>query len=182
MIEYTLKGIPDAEFSYRLITCWLDPAAAPALELAALDHQRWTIESSFDELKTHLADRRVVLRSKRPELVEQEFYALLLVHAAIRHLMTEAVRKPVRQPRICPSSMRCASSIAASRQAALFPPRGRSVWFQSVLREIASGRAVTSRGKRNPRGVRRKMSSYPIRDRGDPLQLPCDPCPVIVSN
>ena len=90
VIEYTLKGIPDAESSYRLITSWLDPAAAPAPELAALYHQRWTIESSFDELKTHLADRRVVLRSKRPELVEQEFYALLLVHAAIRHLMTEA--------------------------------------------------------------------------------------------
>ena len=90
VIEYTLKGIPDAESSYRLITSWLDPAAAPAPELAALYHQRWTIESSFDELKTHLAERRVVLRSKRPELVEQEFYALLLVHAAIRHLMTEA--------------------------------------------------------------------------------------------
>lgn len=90
VIEYALKGIPDAESNYRLITNWLDPTEAPAPELAALYHQRWTIESSFDELKTHLADRRVVLRSKRPELVEQEFYALLLVHAAIRHLMTEA--------------------------------------------------------------------------------------------
>ncbi|WP_414039689.1 transposase [Acidithiobacillus sp. M4-SHS-6] len=90
VIEYTLKGIPDAESSYRLMTSWLDPIEAPAVELAALYHQRWAIESSFDELKTHLAERRVVLRSKRLELVEQEFYALLLVHAAIRHLMTEA--------------------------------------------------------------------------------------------
>lgn len=90
VIEYTLRGVPDAEERYRLLTNWLDPLEAPAVELAALYHQRWTIESSFDELKTHLADRRVVLRSKRPELVEQEFYALLLVHAAIRHLMTEA--------------------------------------------------------------------------------------------
>lgn len=90
VIDYALRGIPDAEPCYRLLTNGLDPTEAPALELAALYHQRWTIESSFDELKTHLADRRVVLRSKRPELVEQEFYALLLVHAAIRHLMTEA--------------------------------------------------------------------------------------------
>jgi hypothetical protein len=37
-----------------------------------------------------LADRAVVLRSKRPELVEQEFYALLLAHAAVRRLMTAA--------------------------------------------------------------------------------------------
>lgn len=90
IIEYTLDGIPDAEPSYRLTTNWMDPTEAPALELAALYHRRWTIESSLDELKTHLADRQVVLRSKRPELVEQEFYALLLAHAAVRHLMTEA--------------------------------------------------------------------------------------------
>lgn len=37
-----------------------------------------------------MADRNVVLRSKRPELVEQEFYALLIAHAAIRRLMTQA--------------------------------------------------------------------------------------------
>ncbi len=37
-----------------------------------------------------VADRDVVLRSKRPERVEQEFYALLLAHAAIRRLMSQA--------------------------------------------------------------------------------------------
>jgi hypothetical protein len=90
VIEYVLEGLADAEPSYRLITNWLDPAAAPALELAALYHRRWTIEQTFDEFKVHLAERAVVLRSKRPELVEQEFYALLLAHAAVRRLMTEA--------------------------------------------------------------------------------------------
>ena len=90
VIEYTLDGIPDAESSYRLITNWMGEDAPPAVDLAALYHRRWTIEESFDELKTHLADRKVILRSKRPELVKQEFYALLLAHAAIRKLMTEA--------------------------------------------------------------------------------------------
>ena len=90
VVEYALDGIPGAEPSYRLITNWLDDAAAPAAELAALYHRRWTIEQTLDELKTHLADREVVLRSKRPELVRQEFYALLLAHAAIRRLMTQA--------------------------------------------------------------------------------------------
>ena len=90
VIEYTLDGIPGAEPSYRLITNWMGDDAPPAVDLAALYHRRWTIEESFDELKTHLADRKVILRSKRPELVRQEFYALLLAHAAIRKLMTEA--------------------------------------------------------------------------------------------
>lgn len=90
VIEYRLEGQPDAEPSYRLITNWLEPEAAPGEELAALYHRRWTIEQAFDELKVHLAERAVVLRSKRPELVEQEFYALLLAHAAVRRLMTQA--------------------------------------------------------------------------------------------
>lgn len=90
VIEYTLDGIPGAEPSYRLITNWMGDDAPPAVDLAALYHRRWTIEESFDELKTHLADRKVILRSKTPELVRQEFYALLLAHAAIRKLMTEA--------------------------------------------------------------------------------------------
>lgn len=93
VIEYTLDGIPDPEPVYRLITNWLDSTAAPASELAALYHRRWTIEQAFDELKVHLAERAVVLRSKRPALVEQEFYALLLAHAAVRRLMTEAAGK-----------------------------------------------------------------------------------------
>ena len=90
VIEYTLDGIPDAESSYRLITNWTGEDAPSAVDLAALYHRRWSIEESFDELKTHLADRKVILRSKKPELVRQEFYALLLTHAAIRKLMTQA--------------------------------------------------------------------------------------------
>lgn len=92
VIEYALEGIPDPEPMYRLISNWLDSAAAPASELAALYHRRWTIEEAFDEFKVHLAERAIVLRSKRPELVEQEFYALLLAHAAVRRLMTQAAR------------------------------------------------------------------------------------------
>lgn len=90
VIEYRLVGIPDAEQLYRLITTILDPAEAPARELAALYHERWEIETAFDELKTHLRGAKVVLRSKTPELCRQEFYGLLMTHFAIRGLMHEA--------------------------------------------------------------------------------------------
>lgn len=90
VIEYRLEGIADAEPLYRLVTNLLDEQAAPAAELAALYHERWEIESAFDELKTHLRGRQIVLRSKTPELVLQEFYGLLLAHFAVRSLMHEA--------------------------------------------------------------------------------------------
>jgi hypothetical protein len=90
VVEYALDGIADAEPVYRLVTNWLDPAAAPAAELAALYHRRWKIETAFDEAKIHLLDGRATLRSKTPDLVLQEFYAWMITHAAIRRMMLEA--------------------------------------------------------------------------------------------
>jgi hypothetical protein len=90
VIEYSLEGVENPEPLYRVLTTLLDPAAAPAQELAALYHERWEIETAFDELKTHLRGRGIVLRSKTPELVRQEFYGLLLAHYALRGIMHEA--------------------------------------------------------------------------------------------
>ena len=42
---------------------------------------------------THLRGARIVLRSKTPELVRQEFWGLMLAHYAIRALMYEAARQ-----------------------------------------------------------------------------------------
>ncbi|MEP7306725.1 MAG: IS4 family transposase [Acidobacteriota bacterium] len=90
VIDYTLDGLDEAEPIYRLVTTILDPAAAPAQDLAALYHERWEIETALDELKTHLRGARIILRSKTPELVRQEFYGLLLAHFALRGLMHDA--------------------------------------------------------------------------------------------
>lgn len=98
VIEYRLEAVEDAEPVYRLLTSILDYRKAPAAELAALYHERWEIETALDELKTHLRGARIVLRSKTPELVEQEFYGLLMAHFAIRGLMHEAALKAGEDP------------------------------------------------------------------------------------
>jgi len=98
VIEYRLKDVEDAEPLYRLMTTIFDPKLAPAEELAALYHERWEIESAFDELKTHLRGRGIVLRSKTPELVRQEFYGLLMAHFAVRALMHEAALRGELDP------------------------------------------------------------------------------------
>jgi len=90
VIEYALPGIPEAQDRYRLLTTLLDPQCAPALELALLYHERWEVEAVFDELKTHLAQRRRTLRSKTPEGVRQEFYGWVLAHYAVCWLMHQA--------------------------------------------------------------------------------------------
>ena len=98
VIEYRLHGVTEAEPIYRLLTSLLDPAQAPAAELAALYHQRWEIETALAELKTHLRGAKIVLRSKTPDLVRQEFYGLMMAHFAIRGLMHEAALKADTDP------------------------------------------------------------------------------------
>jgi hypothetical protein len=98
VVEYRLEGIPGAEPLYRLVTSILDPAGAPAAELAALYHERWEVEGALAELKTQLRGARVVLRSKTPELVRQEFWGLLLAHFAVRGLMHEAALRAEEDP------------------------------------------------------------------------------------
>jgi hypothetical protein len=78
---------------YRVITTLLDPKKASALELANLFARRWGIETAFGELKTYLRGRGVLLRSQRPDLVEQDFYGLLLAHFGVRCVMDEAARE-----------------------------------------------------------------------------------------
>ncbi len=98
VVEYRLQGVADAEPLYRLVTTILDPAQAPAADLAALYHERWEIEGALAELKTQLRGAQVVLRSKTPDLVRQEFWGLLLAHFAVRGLMHEAALRADEDP------------------------------------------------------------------------------------
>jgi len=98
VIDYRLEGVADAEPVYRLVTTILDYENAPAKEMAALYHERWEIETALDELKTHLRGSKIVLRSKTPDLVRQEFYGLLMAHFAIRGLRHEAALQAGEDP------------------------------------------------------------------------------------
>jgi hypothetical protein len=93
VIEYTLPGLPDGQPRYRLLTSLLDDKIAPAQELATQYHERWQVESVFDELKTHLRQGRRVLRSKTAQGVRQEFYGWVLAHYAVRWLLHEGASK-----------------------------------------------------------------------------------------
>jgi len=48
-----------------------------------------------------------------------------------------------------------------------FPPRRRKAFHEAVLAELLGERVISSRNRRNPRGVKRKMSNFPIRRKTD---------------
>jgi IS4 transposase len=126
VIEYELvDSARETESRYRLITTLLDPADAPADELAALYHERWEVESVFDELKVHLGGGpgySTMLRSKTPKLVQQEFWGMLLAHFGVRQLMQEAARAQ----RIDPDRLSFSHAVRVIKrklpQAAALPP------------------------------------------------------------
>jgi hypothetical protein len=91
VVEYTVpdRGEVTGEV-IRVITSILDPGDAPAEILAQAYHQRWEHETGNDQLKTHLRGPGRVLRSKSPDMVEQEIWGYLLTHYAISALICRA--------------------------------------------------------------------------------------------
>jgi hypothetical protein len=155
VIEYTLPDVPEAEASYRLVTTILDPAQGPAAELAVLYHERWEMETAFDELKTHLRGAQRVLRSKTPELVQQEAWGFLLAHFALRALMHEAALGAVPRARD-PDTLSFTHALHVTRRTlphiAGIPPSGP--------RAVPGG---TPSGPRRASGGARKLQSRPSR-------------------
>lgn len=92
VIEYTINAEAGQQ-SYRLITSLMNIAVFPALLLAAEYHQRWEVENTIDELKTHLNGRKTPIRSLKPREVVQEIYGWLLGHYAVRCLMFTAAQQ-----------------------------------------------------------------------------------------
>jgi hypothetical protein len=103
VIQYTVwtrhDDATDMSELFCLVTTQLDPAVAPMVELADLYHDRWQAETCIGEIKTiQRGGPEVVLRSKTPDMVEQEFWAMLCVYQAVRDLLTHAARAPGLPP------------------------------------------------------------------------------------
>jgi hypothetical protein len=109
---------------YRLITTLLDPRQATAMELAKLYAKRWKIETIFDEIKNHRrgGGSAVALRSKRPDLVRQDFYGLLLAHFGVRSLMVEAAQEADVEPGCLSFTHALAVVIRRLPEMVSFPP------------------------------------------------------------
>ena len=165
VIEYGIddQGRPGAKDTrYRLITTILDPAQAPADELAALYAQRWEIESIFDELKTHQRGPRVILRSRTPQGVYQEAWGYLCVHYALRALIHAAAD----DHDLDPDRISFTKTMHAARRS-IRTGLSDSVNLASALRrattEMLHGLLPERRLRANARVVRRKMSNYHVK-------------------
>jgi hypothetical protein len=146
VIDYRLDGVPGAEPLYRLVTTLLDPAAAPATELAALYHERWEAEGIFAEIKVTLPGRRLMLRSRRADLAEQEVFGLLLVHFALRRLMVQASQAMAPNAAIDPDTLSFLHTVRVVR---------RHLPLHAAFSPSPAGPDAGDRAGRDPRRARR---------------------------
>jgi hypothetical protein len=96
VIEYTVHTTPEGgteESSevFCLVTDLLDIDTYPVLDLACAYPMRWECETVIGHHKTDMGQGVAVLRSKDPEGVAQEMWALFAVYQAIHTLIGAAV-------------------------------------------------------------------------------------------
>lgn len=160
----------------RLFTTLLDPERYRAKDLIVLYHERWEIELAYDELKTHMLDRKECLRCKSPDLVAQELWGLLLTYNLVRREMLLVATTHALSPRSISfvSSLMWITNfwIMAWRTAPANVPKHLGE-FHSKLKVLFLPERRSER--RYPRHVKIKMSNYP-RNRGkrgqaDPTSL-----------
>src|SRR3989441_12713952 len=146
---------------YLVFTSLLDPVAYPAAELIALYHERWELELTFDEVKTHTLERAEALRSQAPTRVEQEVWGLLLAYNLLRLVMSRAAPRAD----VPPLRLSYRHALLALRgfwhTAWLSPPGVLPRRLDALLDELALFVLPERRPRRYPRVVKIKMSNFP---------------------
>ena len=149
---------------HRLLTTLLDACSYPAAELISIYHERWEIELTWDEQKTHQAPRQAgkeaQLRSETPQGVVQEVYALSLGHYLTRAFMAEAASAAGLDPDRL-SFIGCLRVLRLRlAEYPAVPKQCRAGWYRALLAEMAGERNEPRRNRVNPRVVKVKMSKF----------------------
>ncbi len=148
-----------------LITNILDTTIT-ARELALHYHKRWDIEIAYDEIKTHQCatlrgQSPTTFRSKRPDLVEQELYALLVMYNMVRLLIRRAAEEHGKDPCLISFLSALQHIIDAAPLVTADEPDRQVIKFTYLLALIADCDIDRPRRPRiNPRVVKVKMSKF----------------------
>lgn len=138
---------------YLLITTLLDPQTAPAAQIAELYHERWESETGYADLKTYLRGRQYVLRSKDPNGVAQELYALLIVYQIVQITRLRAARDHPDQPGLDPDRISFTVTLRALARTINHPTQA-GPRLREALEEIWGQPLITRRSRAKPREIK----------------------------
>jgi hypothetical protein len=146
-----------------LLTSALDPERYPASELRDVYAQRWEIELGYDEIKNHLLEGEVTLRSKTADGVKQEVFGIGIAYNLVRLELARVAS----ELRVTPTRMSFRHAVGFIRGFML------SIWatspgaipkrLGSLDRQVRLLLLPPRRARHCPRVVRRRDARYPVR-------------------
>ncbi|SDK12968.1 IS4 transposase [Pseudomonas indica] len=151
----------------QILTSMTDPLRFPSDEIVDLYSQRWEIELGYREMKQGLLASHYTLRSKTPEMIEQELWGVLLAYNLLRYQMLEMSRH-------CPGIYPCEMSFTACTWAILGFLNGTSLNHPGNIPRYLAELQASARhyvlphrreDRRYPRVVRPKPSKYPTKNK-----------------
>jgi hypothetical protein len=160
----------------RLLTTILSPQVLSARQAVLLYPWRWQEESVFSEIKeTLLHNKQPLLRAKKPTLVVQEVYGLLLGHYLLRRAMAEAAQQAeveaVRLP------FKRSLEVLEDR----LPEEDGGHWLAGLRKELGRQPLLRQRLRSYPRVKKATRSRWPNKKPGTkPPPQPTKPFAAVV--
>lgn len=166
VIEYDIVDREGERRSFRLVTTVTDPKLLPAKQAAQGYHLRWREEVGIRELKwMKKRFAQPSFNGMSPDIVEQEFEAMMLAHASVRLLMALAAK----ERRVDPTRLSLSGAIAVIGRflqvASNLPPIEAYRW---LTRELARRKLSKPSGRVCPRAVKSRRNKFQTRPRGSP--------------
>ncbi|MBL5860362.1 transposase [Serratia fonticola] len=148
----------------QILTSMCDPLRYPKADTVELYSHRREIEQGFREMKQHLLNNELTLRSKKPELMRQELWDVALAYNLLRFMMAQMAYslKGVES-----YQMGFKQSVLYLCSHLRLLPGVSSGKLPKVMEEIlsmASSFVLPGRRSRHyPRAVKKRPQRYPLR-------------------
>lgn len=153
----------------QILTSMTDTQRYPQDDIVDLYSHRWEIEQGYREMKQYMLNNELTLRSKRPELINQELWGVLLAYNLLRYMMAQMAysMKHVEPHQI---SFKQASLYLVSQLHMLVHiAPGKIPKVMEKMMTMASAFVLPERRERSyPRSIKRRPGRYPTRSPSKP--------------
>jgi len=147
-----------------ILTSMTDTMRYPEADIVDLYAHRWEIEQAYREMKQYMLKNELTLRSKRPELVEQELWGMLVAYNLLRYMMAQMAYS-LKQVEPNQISFKQASHYLVGQLHMLVNiSPGKIPKVMDQMMEMASAFVLPDRRERHyPRAIKRRSQRYPMR-------------------
>ena len=146
-----------------ILTSMTDPLRYPEADIVDLYAHRWEVEQAYREMKQYMLKNELTLRSKRPELVTQELWAMMVAYNLLRYMMAQMAYslKHVEPNQI--SFKQASHYLVGQLHLLVHISPGKMPNALERMLDMASAFVLPDRRERHyPRAIKRRPQRYPI--------------------